>query len=185
MTLTLTRTLAAALLGTATVLLAATSATVDPKASRITATFTQMGVSVDSTFKTFSGQIHYDPAAPEASSAALSIDTASWDIGDEDYNAEVRKPEWFDSQRHPQARFESTTIRALGQDRFEATGTLTLKGKSQPVTTQVSVKTQDGTHRFSGTLPLSRKAFGIGDPEWDEVLADGVQVKFLIVSPAS
>lgn len=179
------RILIPALLAIATAAVAATSVPVDAGKSRITASFTQMNVAVDGNFKTFKGSVNYDPANLAASSAELSIDTASFDIGDEEYNAEVRKKEWFDSKTFPAATFKSTAIRALGPDRFEATGTLSLKGKTQTVKAPVTVKTTGGLRSYSGELPISRATFAMGDAGWNEVLEDKVIVKFLIVAPAS
>lgn len=175
--------LAGACLVAATALWATASVPIDAGKSKVTATFTQMGVAVDADFLKFSGDLSYDPAAPESSSATLQIDTASFDIGDEEYNAEVRKPEWLDTKAHPQAVFESTRIEALDADRFKATGTLSLKGKTQTVSSEITMKAQGSQRHFSGSLPISRKAFAIGDAEWDEVLDDEVMVKFNIVTP--
>ncbi|MCC2658858.1 MAG: polyisoprenoid-binding protein [Panacagrimonas sp.] len=179
------RALAASVLLVGTVVFAAGSLPVDAGKSRITATFTQMNVPVDGRFQRFNGSVNYDPANVAASSAELGIDTASFDIGDEEYNAEVRKQEWFDSKAHPTATFRSSAIRSLGANRFEATGTLSLKGKTQTVKAPVSVKTEGASRRFEGELPISRAAFGLGDAEWNEVLEDKVLVKFVIVVPAS
>jgi polyisoprenoid-binding protein YceI len=179
------RVLLAAGLAIGTAAFAAASVPVDAGKSRITATFTQMNVAVDGRFARFAGKVSYDPGNVAASSAELSIDTASFDIGDEEYNAEVRKKEWFDSAAHPKATFSSTAIRPLGPERFEATGTLSLKGRTQTVKAPVSVKTEGATRRFEGELPVSRAAFGIGDPEWNEVLEDKVLVRFVVVVPGS
>ena len=179
------RACAASLLFIGTAVFAASSAPVDAGKSRITATFTQMNVPVDGRFARFSGNVSYDAGNVAASSAELSIDTASFDIGDEEYNAEVRKKEWFDSKAHPTATFKSSAIRPLGEDRFEATGTLSLKGKTQTVKAPVSVKAEGTTRRFEGELPVSRAVFGLGDAEWNEVLEDKVLVKFVVVVPAS
>jgi polyisoprenoid-binding protein YceI len=179
------RLLSLVLLAVSTVLFAAATANpIDVGKSKLTVAFTQMGVSVDGTFKTYKGTVAYDPANAAASSAELSIDTASFDIGDDDYNAEVRKKEWFDTATYPAATFKSTAIKPLGADRFEATGTLSLKGRTQTVKVPVSVKTEGTARRFEGELPISRTAFGMGDPQWNEVLEDKVVVKFVIVAPA-
>lgn len=179
------RILIPAWLAIATAVSASTAAQVDASKSRITATFTQMNVGVDGRFTRFQGSVKYDAANVAASSADLSIDTASFDIGDEEYNAEVRKKEWLDSKAFPTATFKSTSIRALGPDRFEATGTLALKGKTQTVKAPVTVKTAGGLRSYSGELPISRAAFAMGDAGWNEVLEDKVIVKFVIVAPAS
>lgn len=180
----MTRVLAASFLALSTVLCATASSPVDTGKSTLLATFTQMNVAVDGEFRAFSGHVVYDAANPAASSAELVVDTASFDIGDEDYNAEVRKAEWFDAQRFPTATFKSSSVRALGPDRFEATGTLALKGRTQTVKAPVTVKTSGALRTFSGELPISRKAFALGDAGWDEVLEDQVVVKFTIVAPA-
>lgn len=179
------RFIAASLLALSTALFAAASTPIDAGKSRIVASFTQMNVAVEGEFRTFSGTVIYDAANPAASSATLTINTASFDIGDEEYNAEVRKAEWFDTKAHPVATFKSTSVRALGPDRFEATGTLTLKGKTTTVKAPVTVKTEGAVRRFQGELPISRKAYALGDAGWDEVLKDQVIVKFTIVAPAS
>jgi polyisoprenoid-binding protein YceI len=97
------RALGVFLLAVGTAAWATASAPVDVGQSRITATFTQMNVPVDGRFTRFSGGVNYDAANVAGSSAELSIETASFDIGDEEYNAEVRKKEWFDSTAHPTA----------------------------------------------------------------------------------
>ena len=183
--LVIRRALAVLTLAIGTVAFAAASAPVDAGKSRLTATFTQMNVPVEGRFQRFTGTVSYDATNVGASSAELSIDTSSFDIGDDEYNAEVRKKEWFDTRAHPSATFKSSAIRALAADRFEATGTLSLKGKTQTVKAPVSVKTEGGVRRFEGELPISRAAFGLGDPEWNEVLEDKVLVKFVVVVPAS
>lgn len=179
----MTRWCASFLLTVATASLAAGSAPVNAGKSRITATFTQMNVPVDGTFQSFSGQVAYDAANVAASSAEIVVDTGSFDLGDEEYNAEVRKKEWFDAATYKTATFKSTSIKPLGADRFEAEGTLTLKGRSQPAKATVTVKPEGSAQRFDGEVTVSRAAYAIGDAEWNDVLADAVVVKFSVVAP--
>ena len=150
--------------------------------SSITATFTQSGVPVESPFKTFTGRIVYDPANVAASSAELEVAVGSFDIGDEAYNEEVRKKQWFDAATHPKATFKSTAIKATGQGRFDATGVLTVKGKAQTVTVPITAKTTADGVTFEGKFTLSRKAFALGDPLWEDILEDKVGVQFRLVS---
>ena len=149
--------------------------------STVTATFTQMKVAVDAPFKHFSGSIDFDAAKPAAAKAHLEIDTASFDLGDEDYNSEVRKPAWFDSAKFPKATFDASGLKPLGGGKFEAAGTLTLKGKTQALTVPVTVGNTGGANVFDGTVTISREYFNIGDAEWKDTVADPVSVKFHIV----
>lgn len=153
--------------------------------STIVATFKQENVPVDAPFRKFSGSIHYDQANPDASGAALAVDVTSFDIGDPAYNAEVRKPAWFDSARYPLASFRSTAIKPGAAGHFDATGTLTIKGKAQTITVAITVQRAGNADTFDGSFDLSRKAFGIGDPGWQDVLDDKVRVRFhLLVAGA-
>lgn len=163
---------------------AAADTPVDTAKSTVTASFTQMKVTVEAPFKRFGGSIDFDPARPAAAKAHLEIDTASFDLGDEDYNSEVRKPAWFDSARYPKASFDASGLKALGPGKYEASGTLTLKGKTQSLTVPLSRKSEAGAEIFDGAVTISRAAFDIGDAEWKDTVADPVSVKFHIVVPA-
>ena len=89
-------------------------AQVDTGKSTVIATSKQMNVPVDGKFKKFTAQISFDPAKPAAGSANISIDTGSYDLGDDEYNKQVRGKEWFDSATFPSATFASTAIAPAG-----------------------------------------------------------------------
>jgi polyisoprenoid-binding protein YceI len=158
---------------------------VDAVKSNIKAQFTQEKVPVEANFTRFSGSIAFDPAKPDQAHARLDIDTASFDIGDDDYNAEVRKPAWFDTAHFPKASFEATGLKPLGGGKFQAEGTLNLKGKTQALTVPVTVSSAGGASVFDGSVPVSRGYFAIGDAEWKDTVADQVLIKFHIVVPNS
>jgi len=166
----------------ATALALAADAGLDAARSTIVATFRQESVPVDAPFRKFSGQIVYDASKPAAASANLDVETGSLDIGDPAYNAEVRKPAWFDSLRFPLATFRSTAIKAISATQFEATGALTIKGRVLTITVPVAVSAGASGTAFDGTLPVSRQAFGIGDPSWNDVIEDQVRVRFHLVN---
>jgi polyisoprenoid-binding protein YceI len=174
-------------------ILAATAATslflgvahaeVDASKSTVAATSKQMNVPVDGTFKKFTAQLIFDPARPAADSAQLTIDTASYDLGDESYNQQVRGKDWFDSAQFPSATFVSNAIAPAGGNQFKVSGKLTIKGKSENVTLPVTVTRQGGTQTFDGALPIKRSQFDIGTGEWKDtsVVADEVLIKVHIV----
>jgi polyisoprenoid-binding protein YceI len=174
--------IAALLICTALATLAA-GTNVDIARSSVIATFKQENVPVDAAFRRFSGTIVYDAKNVAAASAALEVETGSLDMGDEAYNDELRKKSWFDSTAYPKANFRSTAIKAGTAGQFAATGTLTIKGKAATLTVPVNVSSAGTSNVFDGTLIISRKAFGIGAPVWDEVLDDKVSVRFHLVVP--
>ena len=59
-------------------------------------------------------------------------------------------------------------------------GTLTIKGNAQKVSLPVTLTQSGGTTTATGTLPLKRLAFKIGDGDWKDtsMVADEVNVQF-------
>lgn len=175
-----------ALAGTLTVAIAfvATAAgdpSIDAAKSTIVATFKQENVPVDAPFKHFNGRVDYDPAQPNASKAAIEVETGSFDMGSADYNSEVAKKAWLDSGTYPKATFISTSVKPGSAGHFDATGTLTLKGKSQTLTVPVTATKSAANTVFEGTLEISRAYFAIGDAEWKDVVDDKVKIKFRLI----
>jgi polyisoprenoid-binding protein YceI len=168
-----------------TLSLQASVSEIDPARSSLSVVFEQMGVPVEGAFTRFSGTLHFDPAEPAAASAELRIATASFDLGLEDFNAEVAKPEWLDSRSHPEARYQAQGLTPLGEGRYRADGELTLKGRSAALPAEIRVEEAADHRVFSGSVRFSRKAFDVGDAGWDGVVNDEVQVRFRIVQPRS
>jgi cytochrome b561 len=161
---------------------ASSAGSVDTAQSQVTAKFRQMNATVEGRFTSFRGDVLFDPADPAAARAQFEVDTASFDLGSEEYNDEVRGKEWFDSAAHPRATFVSSKVAAIGSGSFTAEGTLTLKGRAAPVTIPFTVSKSKAGRVFEGRFTLSRKAYAIGDAEWDGVLDDPVVVRFRIVT---
>ena len=158
--------------------------TVLPKQSSIGFEFRQMNVPVKGGFKRFAAQMQFDPARPEAASARIEIDLASIDAGSPEANDESAGKLWFNRSAYPKAIFVSSQIRALGANRYEMRGTLTLKGRSRDMIVPVSYAPGKNAATFDGGFVLRRLDFGIGEGMWADVatVANEVQVKFRIAA---
>ncbi|MET0267314.1 MAG: YceI family protein [Duganella sp.] len=156
----------------------------DPAKTTVSATFKQMNVPIESKFKKFTVSIDYDAAKPDASKASVEVETASFDMGDAEYNKEVAKKEWFNAAQFPKATFVSTSIKSAGAGKLTVTGKLTIKGKTTDVTFPLNVKTEGGKQVFDGALPIKRLAYNIGEGEWKDtsIVADEVVLKFHVVA---
>jgi polyisoprenoid-binding protein YceI len=154
--------------------------TVLPEQSEVAFTTRQMGVPVEGRFKRWSATLQFDPRQPQAAKVDFSIDTRSVTFGAAETELEVAKPGWFDSARFPQARFVSNTVRAVGGNRFEVLGSLTLKGVTRDLTVPVTLApAAGGLSVASGSFTLRRLEFRIGDGDWNDpsLVADEVQVR--------
>jgi polyisoprenoid-binding protein YceI len=175
------RILGVTLLAASGLLMAAPIAVGPAGKSTLTATFKQQGAAVENPFTRWSGQVDYDPRNVAAATARIEVEMASYDIGDPAYSAELARKPWFDTATHPKGSFRSTAIKPVTATRFDATGTLTLKGKSQTITVPVTVATGAAGTTFDGSFNISRKAYGIGDPVWDSSIDDSITIKFHLV----
>ena len=151
-----------------------------PAQSEIAFTSKQMGVPVDGKFKKFDAQVAFDPKKPEAGKIAFSIELGSASLGAAETEAELAKPDWFNTKLFPQATFQSTAVKAAGPGKFEVTGKLAIKGASQDIVVPVTL-VQTGTNATAtGSFAIKRLDFKIGDGDWKDtsMVANDVQIKF-------
>jgi polyisoprenoid-binding protein YceI len=151
-----------------------------PQQSSVTFVSRQMGVPVAGSFKKFSADIAVNPASPETGSARVNIDLNSMDAGSAEANEELGGRSWFDTRQHPVARFVSSRVTRLGDERYEVLGNMTIKGKTLPVKAPFTLKRVGGALVVDGVFPLKRLDYGIGTGIWADtgVVADEVRITF-------
>jgi polyisoprenoid-binding protein YceI len=151
-----------------------------PAQSEISFVAKQMGVPLEGRFKKLDAQINFDPAKPDTSKIAFTIDTGSATVGSAESDAELPKASWFSVAKFPQATFQSTSIKALGGGKFDVAGKLTIKGSVRDVNVPVALTQSGATTVATGAFAIKRLAFKIGDGDWADtsMVADEVQVKF-------
>src|SRR5262249_38631640 len=89
-------------------------------------------------FKDFGGTIRLEPAHPERSSVAFAIEAASIDTDVPDRDAHLKSPDFFDVEKFPTITFVSSQIQPAGGDRYQVTGTFTMRGVSKEITLPVT-----------------------------------------------
>jgi polyisoprenoid-binding protein YceI len=151
--------------------------------SEIAFTSKQMGVPVDGRFRKFDAQVAFDPKQPEAAKIAFTIDLASASLGTAETEAELAKPDWFNTKAFPQATFVSSSVKALGGGKFDVSGKLGIKSVGRDVVVPVTLVQAGGNTTASGTFAIKRLDFKIGEGDWKDtsMVADAVQVKFKLV----
>jgi cytochrome b561 len=155
--------------------------TIDAAASRIAFTGTHARKAFEGRFESWQGQVWFDPADLAGSKAVITVQTASARTGDPTQEGSLQGPEWFDPTQYPTARFEATTFRSLGGDRYEAVGTLRIKTTTVPVVLPFTFSDTNGVAKVEGRLELDRTALNMGmvsDATADWVSKTiGVQIK--------
>lgn len=140
----------------------------------------QMGVPVEGSFGKAIASVNFDKANAAASKAEIEIDLASIDTGSDEANTEVKREGWFNVKKFPTAKFVSSAVKDMGNGRYEATGKLTIKGKTTDIMAPFQVKS--GTSVAEGKFVIKRSQFGIGEGVWadPDTVADEVEVKFKV-----
>ena len=151
-----------------------------PDQSEIIFVGQQMGVPTQGRFQKFDVDAAIDPTAIETSRARIAIDMDSVALPARDFTAEIKRPRWLDTANFPETVFESTQFRALGGDRYEISGMLTLKGVSQEVVVPLTLATEGEDLLAEGRFELKRLDFNIGDGIWadTDTVANEVQIRF-------
>lgn len=155
--------------------------------STVVFAYKQMGVPMEGKFNKFAAQITFDPAKTAKAQAHINIDVASIDTGSAEANEEVIGKLWFNTMTYPSASFVSSGLKALGGNRYEAAGKLTVKGKTLDVSAPVTFLAAGERGVFDGSFTIRRLDYAIGEGAWTDVgtVANEIQIKFHLVVNAA
>ncbi len=153
---------------------------VERGASAISFTGVHAGVPFEGRFADWSADIRFDPANLAASSARVTIATGSASDGIALHDQSLPQTEWFDAARHPNATFQTTSIRARGDGAYEARGVLTIKGRTLDTNLPFTLRISGDRATMDGTARISRREAELGmgsDPDAEYVSAEiGIRV---------
>lgn len=123
----------------------------DPAHGKITWSLSHLG------FSTYYGQISdvaseltLDPEHPDKSAISVTIGIASVSGLNPKLDAHIRQPEFFDTERFPQATYVSKSIEPTSPTTARVQGDLTIKGITRTVAF-------DATFNQAGTNPVDKK----------------------------
>jgi polyisoprenoid-binding protein YceI len=150
-----------------------------PDQSRLGFVGTLEGEAFEGVFHRFSAVIRFDPKALEKARFEVEIDVASADTKNRERDQALKQEEWFHTAQFPRASYRAEKFRSLGEDRFVADGTLTIKGVSRRFSLPFSWRNDRDHAKLSARVSLRRTDFNIGEGEWadDERIGRTVQVR--------
>jgi polyisoprenoid-binding protein YceI len=149
---------------------AAETYTIDPVHSSVNFSLRHIVSKFTAGFTKVSGTVSYDAAAPEKSSVDATVDIASLNTSNEKRNGHLSSPDFFDTAKFPAASFKSTSWVKTGEDKFDVTGDLTIKGVTKSVVLKVALLGTGpgmGGATVSGweaTTTINKSDFGVNGP---------------------
>jgi polyisoprenoid-binding protein YceI len=147
---------------------------IDPSHSAVGFEVRHMGIAtVRGAFRRFQGVIDATSDAPVLKGA---VEVASVDTGDEQRDAHLTAPDFFDVERHPEINFHTTGIESTEDGRIRLAGEITMKGITKPIELT-------GTAGDGGTDPWGNERVGFEvegvidrrdfELKWNQVLPNG------------
>lgn len=145
----------------------------DPAHSRVEFSIDYMGGSFRGTFQPFEAQL--EVAEDGAASLSGKARAESIQVNDENLNAHLQTPDFFDAERTPELTFSAKSVERSG-DKLAVEGELSIRGNAQPLRLEGTLVegVVDAYNRERLTLNLTgrvdRTAFGIA---WNMPLPSG------------
>ncbi len=170
--------------------IAAEKFSVDADHSKVGFSVTLIGVTdVEGRFSDFSGTIMYDEADLTKSSVTAIIKSASINTGSSFRDKDLKAAPFFDTDKFPTIRFQSTAIRKQGHD-YVMAGLLTIRDVSKEIQAplvwrqhKMNDPWKNSRIAFDSHLKLNRKDFGVLGPSfWNEGIADTVDIDLRITA---
>jgi polyisoprenoid-binding protein YceI len=138
---------------------------VDPVHSSVEFHVKHLGIAtVKGQFKEFEGTLE---VSPEGARGYGTVQTESVDTREPQRDEHLRSADFFEVATYPQITFDSTAIRATGEDEFEIDANLTIHGVTRPITLKAVLEGTEvdpqGNDRvgISAHTQISRGDFGM------------------------
>ena len=149
---------------------------------------------VEGQFGDFSARLVWDRENPANSQVGATIQVASINTANGDRDGHLRSPDFFEAETYPEITFESTSVRAEGDDVLMVTGNLTIKDVTREVEMPVRILGVQAVPEqmqqmlggateiasFEAELEIDRRDFGVGTGGWAETAVIGGTVTISI-----
>ncbi|MBS1654970.1 MAG: YceI family protein [Bacteroidetes bacterium] len=152
--------------------------------SKVKFVIKNFGISTGGTFDGLKGTINYDPSNPLTASFDVTVDASTIDTDIESRDNHLRKEEYFDVEKYPVIRIQSTKITKTNSAEYlYFFGTLTIKGVSKEIKFPFKVSSKDDGFLFEGEFKMNRRDYGVGGSSLS--LSDNLSVSLSVFAKKS
>src|SRR5258705_13949948 len=153
---------------------------IDPSHSQVHFSVKHMMVStVRGQLGKLTGKLDLDPERPEKADFEIKADVAGITTNDDRRDGHLRSGDFFDAEKFPAISFKSNAVFAKGEGRYTASGDLTIRDVTRPVSFDIELlgiveNGQGGRHLgAAATVTIDRGDFGL---TWNMPIPNGVLV---------
>jgi polyisoprenoid-binding protein YceI len=119
-------------------------------------------------FDSFDLNLTLDPQNPENSSVTVTIDATSVSSRVDNFDGHLNGANFFDTAKHPEITFQSTSMSKTGDGSYDVVGDLTIKGITKSVTLNARINKAANHPRrntpivgMSGVAKVNRSDWGL------------------------
>ncbi len=129
----------------------------------------------EGTFKLFEGSMENSKDDFSDAKIAFTIDAGSVNTDNENRDKHLKSDDFFNTEKYPQIKFESTSFAPQGGNKYKLLGNLTVRDVTKPVTFDVvyggTIKTQKGNKcGFKATAIINRIDYNL---KWSKTVEAG------------
>ncbi len=139
----------------------------------------KVGGSHNGGFKAFHGTAELVPGKPELKAVVVDIETPSIYSDDPKLTDHLKTKDFFEVEKYPVARFETTEIKPGGDKGATHTlvGNLTLHGVTKSITIPATVKVEPDSMSLTSEFALDKNDFGMTNGGPGDVIRHDVVIK--------
>jgi polyisoprenoid-binding protein YceI len=134
--------------------------------SHVRFTASQQGKEFTGEFESFDALINFKESEIDQANVKATIYLGSVSAGDKERDGALPGKEWFDVKKFPKAVFQSDDFVKTDNNSYEARGTLSMKGKSQPLTLPFTLDISGSKAEMLGRVTLDRTLWNVGTGAW-------------------
>ena len=171
---------------------------IDAAHTGVNCSVTHFFTPVSGTFDDFEVTFELDTEDITASSVEARIAVASVNTGNEQRDAHLRTPDFFDAEKYPYITFKSSSIREVSDHELVATGILTIRDQKRQIElpikwlgTQQIPEAMRGmlggskeVASFKASITIDRNEYGVGSGSWAATMVVGGDVTIDILLEA-
>ena len=135
---------------------------VDPARSQLGFEVAIDGAPVKGNFTGWTAEITFDPNDLSSAHAKVTVDVATANSGNGTRDDALRSDKWFGIANTPQAVFDTSAFRQTGDGTYEADGTLTMHGATQPLILPFTLQIANGEAHMTARVSIDRTLWGVG-----------------------
>ena len=140
----------------------------------------------DGSFKKLAGSVELVDGKLENGKVAVTIDMSSVEADHPKLTGHLKSGDFFEIDKHPEAKFVSTKVEKGGKDgaTHTITGNLTLRGVTKSIRFPATIKSENGKLMVNSEFVINRKDFGVDYPgKPDDLIRDNVVLRLKLNVP--